>query len=308
MNRNLKRWLTGALVVLVLVPAISHAQSADAVRLQLLQQLVQALQTQLELLLEQRVDRLIVRPEPNEYPIEDAVFYDDDSFLDAIDAEIVARYRIDDMDIASPSPRHERYVDRLAELLPEEYHDNFAELVVFRSDRDDVDAFVETTIPYAGEWRYGVSEAVFDEGIDSAVNTELMVHEFAHLFSLDEVFTTDQPRRCHEFFAVAGCVGPNTLYGKFLAEFWDDERLDAAVEIRDARNQSRAINKFYRENSDEFVSSYAASSPAEDFAESFAHYVLYADDNFGDVAEAKVQFFGRFSSTYGMKQEILSDI
>lgn len=301
--------ISGFIAVALVLPGIASAQTTDSLRLQLLQELVAALQEQLQQLLEDRQVDLADDEESDTFPISDAVFYDDDSFLEDIDADIVARYRIRNMTIDSPSDTHEQYVLRMRELVPEEYHQYYVELVVFESGRDDIDAFVETILPYDGEWRYGVSIDAIGESLHSDSTAELIVHEFAHLFSLHEVFTSPTPSNCHEYFEDrGGCVSPNTLYGRFLDEFWDDERLDRASEVQEVRSYDRALNKFYRENDHEFVSRYAASSPAEDFAESFANYVLYDDDIFGNVASEKVSFFNRFSSTHALKEEILSDI
>ena len=296
---------TGMFAIVAMAPQPVAARSSDADRIALLRDVIVLLEAKLAVLQQQ----IGVQANDASYPLEPALFRDDDSFLESIDAQIIARYRITEQAIQTPAASHQAYVDRLFELLPEEYHEYFVEFVVFETSDDWVDAFVETMLPYRSQWRYGINETIFADPISDPFQSELLVHEFAHVFSMHEVFTaTNQPRTCHEFFTESGCVSPDTMYGKFLSQFWSEEKLDTVLAISESRNRTRDIERFYTRNQDSFVTAYAASQPAEDFAESFAHFVLYDDESFGVIADQKIQFFNRFSKSRALKSEILSDL
>lgn len=292
-----KRFVVFLILLLCVVPGGVRAASSEAVQIQLLRQLVLQLQIKLELLLEQQ------------YESTHSILNSTDSLLDDVGAEVVARYRIEDMDVTSRFLDHERYMERMREIIPDSYHHYYDEFVVFESHNKNIDAFVETILPYNASWRYGVSTDALDELSDDELTVELMVHEFAHVFSLHEVFTDSTPPDCHEYFSSrGGCVSTETLYGKFLNEFWSDDYLDQMLQIELATDPDSAQRAFYKARKKQFVSDYAATGPAEDFAESFMMFVLYEDKSLGLTAEDKVSFFNRFSHTRSLKAEIVTGL
>jgi hypothetical protein len=56
------------------------------------------------------------------------------------------------------------------------------------------------------------------------------------------------------------------------------------------------------------VSEYAATAPAEDFAESFTWYVYGAMAPRGSIADEKIEFFDRFSYTQALADEIKREL
>jgi len=52
-----------------------------------------------------------------------------------------------------------------------------------------------------------------------------------------------------------------------------------------------ALDQFYVDHEDEFVSDYAATNPGEDIAESFATFVLKPAPSGDTLADQKVAFF-----------------
>lgn len=291
--------------VIFLTPGTVMAQSAsEADQLAYLKQLLSTLQLQLEDLLRKR--RLEVLNDRYNWPIIDPVIYDEGSFAGNFDSEVLARYEVKNMSIDSPEPLHEKYVARMAKLIPDEYHDYVVEFVIFESDNDDSDAFVEYVLPYTKEWRYGVNVAEFKDTFNSELANELIIHEFAHMFSLDEALTKKPDSSCHELIQI--CANNKTIYGKYIEEFWEEDQLDKVFSFTSSSKQDSKLWDFYQKNQKSFVTSYAASSPAEDFAESFAFYVLYEEGSYGPLAREKIDFFKRFSLTKNLKDEIIDNL
>jgi len=130
----------------------------------------------------------------------------------------------------------------------------------------------------------------------------VLIHENAHIFSLgasqsdndiipyaelcddnwecdDEKIrqiTTQKEAACAPNFydSVAGCLNEDSYLNKFYQKFWADiyrERYYGGKEIMSTYD-------FHQKYYDHFVSNYAATNPAEDFAETFTTFVLWDDE------------------------------
>jgi len=218
-----------------------------------------------------------------------------DELRSDVDADIVASYTVAAGEISQQAPRAYRaYFERLLEIFPNQYDDHIDELVIFTNGDENVGAYVETTIPYTKDWRYAVRESEVKENPRSTASTELMIHEFAHIFSLDQVFRDfDRQATCHPYFADGVCYSPDTYIGEFIATFWTNRMLDDLVRVQEGGRFT--AEDFYEKYESEFVTDYAATDPAEDFAESFTSYVYGEIAPRGSIADQKIEFFDRFS-------------
>jgi hypothetical protein len=59
---------------------------------------------------------------------------------------------------------------------------------------------------------------------------------------------------------------------------------------------------------DEFVSSYAVTSPEEDLAESFLYFVLSPESAGERVAEEKMRFFQQFPDLVNLRQQMRTNL
>ena len=99
-----------------------------------------------------------------------------------------------------------------------------------------------------------------------------MVHEFAHVLTggptqLDRTLAAED---CTTWDNGDGCYLPGSLMDEWTSEFWSSEldSLDPGAEPDSEQGQARC------DADPGFLGSYAASHPEEDFAESFAAFVL----------------------------------
>jgi len=228
--------------------------------------------------------------------------------LGDIEGEVVASYMIDRQEISTRAPRaYQEYFKRLLTILPDQYDDHIDELVIFTKGNEDVGAYVETQVPYTKDWRYAVRESEIKEDPESDASTELMIHEFAHIFSLDQVFKEKNfATNCHPYFADTICYGADSYIGQFVEEFWSTEMLDELQSVQEDAKYTRA--DFYNQYESQFVSEYAATDPAEDFAESFTWYVYGEMAPRGPIADDKIEFFDRFSYTQALADEIIREL
>jgi hypothetical protein len=129
------------------------------------------------------------------------------------------------------------------------------------------------------------------------------------VFTLDQFITSSkQTNNCHEYFDEIGCYTTGSYLSEFVQEFWNDALLDEVIQATESRNSNRALFQLYERYESDFVTDYAATSPEEDFAETFSWYVLDEEVERGSVAAQKIRFMDSFAQIRDYKEEILSNI
>ncbi|MCB9812462.1 hypothetical protein H6778_02290 [Candidatus Nomurabacteria bacterium] len=199
---------------------------------------------------------------------------------------------------------HRAYFSRVFTLFPDAYDLQLARLRVFGDDDSPYDAFVETLPPEYESWVYAVHEDVVGWGSTPA-SDELIVHELGHIISYEEIVGVPKPAEahCHAYFDRYGCPLENSFLAQFIQAFWSEQALDRAGEYSERPDGTEAAYTFYDAHSDAFVSEYAAIGPEEDFAESFATFVL-GERSGGALAREKVDFFWQYPHLRVVRDEI----
>ncbi len=172
-------------------------------------------------------------------------------------------------------PAAERQMITSFELVPEE----FGGAYVYPADADPT------------KWVLGVGLGLGDD-LDF-----VLVHEFGHLLSLkaSEVPPASDENNCETYFTGEGCALPGTVMAEFVERFWPQAQIDEVNRATENEDYD-ALDDFYSDNSDDFVTDYAISNPAEDVADTFATFVIEDQpDNLGSpdltIAEQKIEFF-----------------
>ncbi len=223
----------------------------------------------------------------------------------------LASYSVSGADSISliKNDRHRRYFSRVFELFPQEYGSKLSQLNIFNNDSGFADAFVETLPPKHNTWLYAVRSEMLDFTKDDA-NDELIVHELAHIISYETPF--QEPLIAGDcisgYFEIKGCPPENSYLRLFVDEFWSNKRsLDRAERNSESKDSVGDAYDFYKDNSDEFVSGYAALNPEEDFSEAFMYFVLEPDAVTGETANDKIDFFWDFPEMRKIRTEILKN-
>lgn len=202
---------------------------------------------------------------------------------------------------------HRLYLQKIYDIFPDTYDKKLSEFVVFRDKRGDFDAFVETVPPSHTTWTFAVNSDVLSQ-VNKDSNRELITHELAHIISYEEIPNTALAGRasCHEYFSRNGCPKSNSYIASFVETFWGDEALDRAIEFKTYKNPIDEAYDYYEDFEDEYVSGYAALSPEEDFAESFAEYVVDRGVEKNEIESQKVWWFEQFADLQDMRRTIRS--
>lgn len=150
------------------------------------------------------------------------------------------------------------------------------------------------------KWVFAANLAYSDDA-DLLLST--LVHEYGHMLSLGVDDTDANATVCETEWAGAGCLRADADLERFAQRFWAGY---ADAPARDNVDADVAWD-FYQAHEEDFVDDYAATNASEDFAETFASYVLEpADDATGVIAE-KFAFFSALPEYAGARERIRAE-
>ena len=156
--------------------------------------------------------------------------------------------------------------------------------------------------------------------------TYTLIHEYAHLLTLgpdqvtpsvavfnntdDEDVYFEEASACPVYFPGEGCSQENSYINTYFNQFWADihEELQDINLIEDEDAYYEALDNFYYDYEDRFVTSYAATNPEEDIAEAFTFFVLSPRPAGDSMAEEKILFFYAYPELVQLRDEINSGI
>ena len=168
------------------------------------------------------------------------------------------------------------------------------ELFVSTSTAEDATDGTATENPDGATWtialdaREGESALVGGTREDREVFDEVVVHEVGHVLSLNDSQLADDDQEAG-YSADGDRFTMSALLSRFYARFWKNRYPHGSS--RDGTDQAAAR---YEEDPGSFVTDYAATDPSEDFAESFAYFVLDPAPTGTTGKDHKIQFFYHF--------------
>lgn len=286
------------LFVSLLMPSMSMAQTVganEAAYRDLLLQLIASLQQQIAL--------LEIQIAKQNAALQPAVSETGDSLSEIV--KIVAVYPVTKVaDTSAVSDlEHRAYFDRVFDLFPAAYDERIGRVVVFSGESSSFDAFVETIPPTHEKWLYAVNEDIVDDPL-AKWNTELIVHELAHLVAYDVVpNVAKEEYTCETYFLRHGCPPDDSYLRLYVSNFWDAADLRRADRFVEAADDHESAYAYYDDHKTDFVSDYAAIGPEEDFAESFM-YFMFNKPVSGRIAREKVAFFGRYKNMITIQNDL----
>ena len=153
-----------------------------------------------------------------------------------------------------------------------------------------------------------------------------LIHEFGHLLTLndtqvttdDKVFNNPDDQQiynqeaaaCSTYFMFEGCSWPDSYINQFFQRFWpaiyDEWQIINNETDQDILDQK--LDSFYQEYADQFVSSYAVTSPEEDIAESFMYFVFSAKPAGDTIAEQKILFFYEYPELVDLRDRLVGNL
>jgi hypothetical protein len=209
--------------------------------------------------------------------------------------------------------------DYFAAIIPPANRTFLKQYIVFTDGKDNILASVAQSDTSAAEW-------VLSVDIMDAANpqdlTFTLVHEYGHLLTLNpdqvppsqEVFDNPESESaysraeaaCSTYFPGEGCANSDSYIYRFVGRFWgkiyaDWTKID---QIEDEDAYYDALDQFYTDHADEFVSDYAPTSPAEDIAETFSFFILQPRPTGKTLADQKILFFYDFPELVELRNQM----
>jgi len=210
--------------------------------------------------------------------------------------------------------QHGAIWNTFVELIPAEYRTEIATFEVFTDGIDGTMAAVAQNEEDPTKWDLFID---VEDAADKAELAFTLIHEFAHVLSLNseqvdpltEAAYTDyesSESMCSTLFLDEGCSEEGSYINQFFQNYWSSIQgeLDSIESIEDDNEYFDALDEFYAERANEFVSDYAATNVAEDLAETFTHFVMNDKPSDETVANSKILFFYGFDELVQLRDQI----
>jgi hypothetical protein len=233
----------------------------------------------------------------------------------AVNSSISAKY--------DSRTRHEFIWNYFADIIPQEQRNFLTEFAVTSDGWGAILASVSPNYDNPAEWTLEVDTLDSDDNYDL---TFTLIHEFGHLLTLnskqvpvnrrvfynkDDTDIYDQAvAECPQYFTGEGCSNSGSYINEFFNRFWTQfykewQEIDL-IEDKDVYYEK--LDDFYYTYQDQFLTDYAATSPAEDMAESWAFFILSPKPEFNSIADEKILFFYEYPELVQLRATILDRI
>jgi len=169
-------------------------------------------------------------------------------------------------------------------------------------------------VNYVDYWKFYINYASFFTNGSNLIENEdavqTLIHEMMHVITLNNKQTNFYIKRkdCIDTYYTGfdSCSNKNSYINKFVNRFWSKDDL---LEIQKNKNSSSGKEKFYKDNTDKFVTMYASTNPEEDIVESFVDFVYFDKIEEPErIADQKVNFFYEFPKLVKIREHIRSVI
>lgn len=138
---------------------------------------------------------------------------------------------------------------------------------------------------------------------DSEVRKELIrtvIHEFGHIISLGPSQLLAPDQKGNGLMLDEGTLRDDSLLNRFYDLFWKNAYPQHSIDAT-SDEEGQAL---YNRSSSSFVTSYAATGPLEDFAETFSVFVLDDRNTETSIRSRKISFFYGDPSLVNLRAEI----
>jgi hypothetical protein len=205
-------------------------------------------------------------------------------------------------------------------IIPSDQRQAIVSFMVATDGPGKILAYVEQSSSNPADWELAVD--IMDASTPKLL-TYTLVHEFGHLLTLNESQVTpdtdymanpnDQQiyqqgvSACPQYFTDNGCSKPNSYINQFFNKFWV-KIYPAWSQMNSEKDQSNYDNlriHFYLNHAYQFVTPYAVTSPEEDIAETWAHFVLTQKPSGDSIASQKILFFYQYPELVQLRNQIV---
>ncbi|MFZ2593623.1 MAG: hypothetical protein WAX38_02500 [Minisyncoccia bacterium] len=206
------------------------------------------------------------------------------------DAKIVATYAVNPTEniLLQTGVDDQKYRDiwnSIKNMSPDALSNTYIETYeVFNEPNDDTLAFVDDE-DGNGQWRIGINLAGYTSSTE-AENKTTIIHELGHIISLNTSQVNPEVENCPNLKLQEGCANATAAINAFWHTYWKG-----------------LSNPAFDEST--FVTEYATTDVTEDFAETFAFFVLGKESSLGDtIKDQKIRLFYSFPELVAIREEM----
>ena len=197
----------------------------------------------------------------------------------------------------------EKIIQIMNTIVPSQDMKKVVEIFPDSDGLDGTLAYVEPTNENGSNWKMAYDPADSFNSDGSLKNPQelltTLVHEYAHVLALNDsqvnfVSPEVDVVRCEEGEVILdeGCGKKDAYLSLFIKDFWSESvREQTQLALVEGREEEFSY-ELYDANPDEYLTEYAATNETEDFAESFALFVMRSDKPANNlVKNQKILFF-----------------
>jgi len=222
--------------------------------------------------------------------------------------EKIKDYKVtgEDLKIQKAITKHQKLWNLTKRIIPQDYRKYVGEFMILNSE--EIAGYVSEIKQDLSQWQFGLALNLAYSNGEPDNNNEFLytiIHEFGHILSLNisQVDATIDENSCSHYFTGEGCARANSYFYKFYNKFWEPIwhefiKLESEEEIY----------AFYEKHSTQFVTDYAATNPGEDFAETFATFVMSDKPGNTSIANQKLMFMHQQDELVKLRDHIRTEL
>ncbi|MCS4484224.1 hypothetical protein NXS08_01795 [Gleimia sp. 6138-11-ORH1] len=139
-------------------------------------------------------------------------------------------------------------------------------------------------------------------------STLTVIHEMAHIVALNNSQTIETTGNAELYAVDEGTLRKDAYLSVFYDKFWKNQPVETMQDGAVMPNQIDKKKGLYNENPDAFITEYAASDPVEDFAESFAYFVILEKPTDNRLQSQKLSFFYDYPEFVQIRNDVRAKI
>ncbi len=206
---------------------------------------------------------------------------------------------LDTKDSAKIDNQHQKIWDKVQDIIPSKYMEMINRFEINTDGYGEITAFVDSVDNRNWSLSVDIRDLLDEDGRFMEDGIITIIHEFAHIISLNsEQMTTD--KRDNTLYTVEeGTLKKDSYLNMYYQRFWKD-----LISEREKTYNDEDFYTFYENHSNDFVTEYAATNPVEDFAETFAVFIVEDRKSDDEVVNQKVNFFYQFPELVTLREDI----
>ncbi len=135
-----------------------------------------------------------------------------------------------------------------------------------------------------------------------------LIHEMSHIIALNYTQMVEEVDDKTLYTVMEGTLKKDSYLSLFYDKFWKHHMAEYSVNSEEENIDNENDYHFYSEYKEEFINEYAATNPVEDFAESFAYFVVRPKPTDSSIKSQKLLFFYEFPEFIKIRDSIRKTI